>query len=52
MLCSDIEHSITSLSFQTATQKNEAKLSFFVQFEHEMASYRALQLNKTQLPMF
>ena len=33
---------MTSLSFQTAVQKNEAKLSSFVQFENEMASYRAL----------
>ena len=31
-----------SLSFQTAVQKNEAKLSSFVQFETEMASYRTL----------
>ena len=46
-----MEHSMTSLSFQTAVQKNEAKLSSFVQFENEMASYRAL-LNKAQLPMF
>ena len=37
-----IEHSMTSLSFQTAVQKKEAKLSSFVQFENEMASYRAL----------
>ena len=37
-----IEHGMTSLSFQTAVQKNEAKLSSFVQFENEMASYRAL----------
>ena len=29
---------MTSLSFQTALQKNEAKLSSFVQFENEMAS--------------
>ena len=29
---------MTSLSFQTAVQKNEAKLSSFVQFEKEMAS--------------
>ena len=28
---------MTSLSFQTAVQKNEAKLSSFVQFENEMA---------------
>ena len=33
---------MTLLSFQTAVQKNEAKLSFFVQFENEMASYNAL----------
>ena len=42
MHCSLIEHNMTSLSFQTAIQKNEAKLSSFVQFENEMASYRAL----------
>ena len=42
MLCSVIEHGMTSLSFQTAIQKNEAKLSSFVQFENEMASYCAL----------
>ena len=33
---------MTSLSFQTVIQKNEAKLNSFVQFENEMASYRAL----------
>ena len=33
---------MTSLSFQTAVQKNEAKLSSFVQFENEIASYLAL----------
>ena len=42
MHCSVIEHGMTSLSFQTALQDNEAKLSSFVQFENEMASYRAL----------
>ena len=42
MLCSVIEHGMTLLSFQTALQKNKAKLSSFVQFEIEMASYRAL----------
>ena len=42
MHCSVIEHGITPLSFQTAIQKNEAKLSSLVQFENEMASYRAL----------
>ena len=52
MHCSVIEHSMTSLSFQTVVQKNEAKLSSFVQFENEMALYRALLLNKAQLPMF
>ena len=31
-----------SLSFQTAKQKNGAKLSYFVQFENEMELYRAL----------
>ena len=35
MHCSVIEHSMTSLSLQTAIQKNEAKLSSFVQFEKE-----------------
>ena len=33
---------MTSLSFQTAVQKNEAKLSSFVQFENEIVSYRSL----------
>ena len=33
---------MTSLSFQTAVQKNEAKMSSFVQLENEMASYCAL----------
>ena len=42
MHCSVIEHGMISLNFQTALQKNEAKLSSFVQFEKEMASYRAL----------
>ena len=42
MHCPVIEHGMTSLRFQTALQKNEAKLSSFVQFENEMASYRAL----------
>ena len=37
-----IEHGMMSLSFQTAVQKNEAKLSSFVQFENEMESYRTL----------
>ena len=36
MLCSVIEHGMTSLSFQTAKQKNEVKLSSFVLFENEM----------------
>ena len=40
--CSVIEHVMTSLSFQTAVQKNEAKLNSFVQFKNEMASYSAL----------
>ena len=52
MLCSVKEHSRRYLSFQTAVQVNETKLSPFVQFENEMASYCALQLNKAQLPMF
>ena len=42
MHCPVIEHGMTSLSFQTAVQKNEAKLSSFVQSENEMASYCAL----------
>ena len=42
MHCSVVKHGMTSLSFQTAVQKNEATLSSFVQFENEMASYRAL----------
>ena len=41
MHCSVIEYGMTSLSFQTAVQKNEAKLSSFVQFENEIVSYRA-----------
>ena len=52
MHCSVIEHAMTSLSFRTAVQKKEAKLSYFVRFENEMASYRALLLNKAQLPSF
>ena len=52
MLCSVIGHGMTSLSFQTAVQRNEAKLSSFVQFENEMASHRALRLNQARLPMF
>ena len=42
MHCSVIKHGMTSMSFQTAVKKNEAKLSSFVQFENEMASYHAL----------
>ena len=42
MHCSVIEHGMTSLSFQTAVQKKEAKLSLLCSFENEMASYRAL----------
>ena len=42
MHCSVTEHGMTSLSFQNAVQKKEAKLSSSVQFENEMASYRAL----------
>ena len=30
---------MTPLSFQTAVQRNEAKLSSFVHFENEIASY-------------
>ena len=52
MLCSIIDHGMTSLSLETAIQKNEAKLRSFVQFENEMASYRALYVNKAQLSMF
>ena len=49
-----IEHSMMSLSFQTAIQKNKAQLSYFVQFENEMMSYMycALKLYKAQIPMF
>ena len=42
MHCSVIEHGMTSLSFQTAVQKNEARLSSFLETGNEMASYRAL----------
>ena len=42
MLCSVIEHGSRHLNVETAVQKNEAKLRFFVQFENEMASYCAL----------
>ena len=42
MLCSVMEHGMMSMSFQTAIKKNEAKLSSFVEFENEMASYHAL----------
>ena len=42
MHCLIIEHGVTSLSFQAAIQKNEAKLSSFVQFENETVSYHAL----------
>ena len=41
-----------SLHTYINVQKKKAKLSSFVQFEKEMASYRALLLNKAQLPMF
>ena len=37
-----MEHGMTSLSVQTALEKNEATLSSFVQFENEMVSYCAL----------
>ena len=36
MHCLVIEHGMTSLSFQTTVQKNEAKLSSFVLFENDM----------------
>ena len=39
MHCSVIEHGMMSSSFQTTMQKNEAKLSSFVQFENEMVLY-------------
>ena len=42
MYYSVIEHGMTSFSFKTAVQKNEAELSSFVQSENEMASYCAL----------
>ena len=35
MLCLVIKHGMTSLSFQTAVQKKEARMSSFVQFENE-----------------
>ena len=44
MLCSVIEHGTTSLSFQTAMHKNEAKLSSFVLFEND--SYRITECFK------
>ena len=44
MHCSVIEHGMTSLSFRTAVQKNEEKLSSSVQFENK--------LNSACLPMF
>ena len=47
MLCSVVEHTMTSLSFQTAI---EAKLRSFVQFENEMASYRALSMPGVATP--
>ena len=43
------KHGMTSLSFRTAAQKNEAKLTSFVLYENEMESYCALQLNKARL---
>ena len=52
MLCSVLEHSISSLRLYSTIQKNEAKLTSFVHFEKEMASYRALQLDTAQLPIF
>ena len=42
MHCSVIEHGMTSLSFQTAVQKNEARLSSFLEIGNEMASYHAV----------
>ena len=42
MHCSVIENGMTSLSFPTAVEKNEASMSSFVQFGNEMVSYRAL----------
>ena len=42
MHCSVLEHDMTSLTFQTAVKKNEAKLSSLVQVENETASDRAL----------
>ena len=43
---------MTSLSFQTAKQKNEAKFNSFVQFGKEMASYRALTEESTTFYVF
>ena len=42
MHCLVIEQGMTSLIFQTAIQRNEVKLSYFVRFKNEMASFRAL----------
>ena len=42
MLCSAIEHGMTSLSFQIVLQKDDEKLGSFAQFENEMVSYRAV----------
>ena len=39
---------MTSLSYQAAIQKNEMKLSSFVEFENKMVTYCALKLNKAQ----
>ena len=38
---------MTSLSLQTAIQKNEVKPCSFVQFENEMASHRALKTEQS-----
>ena len=49
MHCSVLEHGMTSLSLQTAVQKNEAKLSSFVQFENEvLGSHHQLTSNSNR----
>ena len=40
------------IQFSDCNTKEQSEVSSFVQFENEMASYRALELNKAQLSMF
>ena len=47
MPCSVIEHGMTSLSFQTTVQNNEAKLGV-----DQSQLRRTLTLNNARLPMF